>query len=214
MNSQYVQFGCGFNVPSEWLNFDNSPSIKIQKIPLFGSLLKNILRTSYPTNVLFGDIVKGLPIKDNSCLAVYSSHTLEHLSLIDFRIALKNSYKILKKDGIFRCVVPDLEYAAHCYINDLKSGDPLASIKFLGDATLLGHYHSTNKGIRDFIISFMGVSFKHLWMWDFYSLSEELKNAGFKNIRRAEFNDSNIPQFKLVEDIERFKNSVAIECSK
>ena len=63
---------------------------------------------------------------------------MEHLSLEDFRIALKNTYKILKPNGIFRCIVPDLEYAAKKYIEQLNNGYNLASINFLGKSTLLG----------------------------------------------------------------------------
>ena len=51
-------------------------------------------------------------------------------------------------------------------------------------------------------------------MWDYESLSEELKKAGFANIRRANFNDSIDTKFKEVEDPGRFTNALAIECKK
>ena len=70
------------------------------------------MNTSFPSNVKYGDIIKGLPVEDNSCDGLYCSHTLEHLSLQDFRIALKNSYKILKKGGIFRVILPDIKHIA------------------------------------------------------------------------------------------------------
>jgi hypothetical protein len=51
-------------------------------------------------------------------------------------------------------------------------------------------------------------------MWDSKSLSEELKNVGFTQIRNCKFNDSEDEMFKQVEDFGRFENAVAIESRK
>ena len=92
---------------------------------------------AFPANVRVGDIVKGLPVNNSKCDGVYCSHILEHLSLHDFRLALRNTYQILKNGGIFRCVLPDLEFAARTYIKSLDNGDNLASLTFF-ENTLLG----------------------------------------------------------------------------
>jgi predicted SAM-dependent methyltransferase len=212
MKKIYAQYGCGHSAPEEWINFDVSPTLRIQKIPLIGKLSKNQLNTTFPSNVLYGDIIKGLPVEDNSCDGLYCSHTLEHLSLTDFRIALKNSYKILKKGGIFRCIVPDLEFAARLYINELERGNNTASIDFVGRNTLLGIVDRP-RGLKNFMTSFFGNS-HHLWMWDYQSLSKELKDCGFTEIRRANFNDCEDEYFAYVESVGRFENAVAIECKK
>lgn len=211
MKKFYVQYGCGLSAPKDWTNFDVSPTLRIQKTPLIGRILRKKLNTTFPTNVLYGDIIKGLPIDENSCDGLYCSHTLEHLSLIDFRQALINSFKCLKKGGIFRCIVPDLEFAARLYIKNLDNGDNLASLGFM-NKTLLG-IKERPRGLKGFLSSFLGNS-QHLWMWDHKSLSEELKNVGFSQIRSCKFNDSEDEMFKYVEDIERFRNAVAIECRK
>lgn len=209
--NNYVQYGCGLSAPKEWTNFDVSPTLRLQKTPIIGTVLGSRLNTTFPSNVLYGDIIKGLPIDSNSCNGLYCSHTLEHLSLQDFRLALRNSYKVLKKGGIFRCVVPDLEFLARSYIRDLDNGNNLSSLNFINN-TLLG-IKERQRGLRGFLISFFGNS-HHLWMWDSKSLSEELKNAGFTGIRDCNFNDSEDKMFKYVEDVGRFENAVAIECRK
>lgn len=211
MTKKYVQFGCGLSAPKEWLNFDVSPTLLIQEIPIIGTILKSKLNVVFPRNVLFGDIVKGLPIDNYSCDGLYCSHTLEHLSLNDCREALKNSYKILKKGGIFRCIVPDLEFAARSYLKELDNGDNLASLNFMNN-TLLG-VNERPRGLKGLLSSFFGNS-HHMWMWDSNSLSEELKIAGFTQIRVCKFNDSEDEMFRFVEDINRFKHSVALECTK
>lgn len=207
----YVQYGCGLSAPKQWTNFDVSPTLRIQKIPIIGSLLKSRLNTTFPANVQYGDIIKGLPIADNSCDGLYCSHTLEHLSLNDFRTALANSHKVLKKGGIFRCVVPDLEEAARIYIQELDSQVPQASLNFV-NTTLLG-IKDRPRGLKGFIQSFFGNS-HHLWMWDHLGLAEELRQAGFTDIRKCTFNDSQDEMFKFVEDRGRFYSAAAIECRK
>ena len=109
MEKLYVQYGCGLSAPKEWQNFDASPTLRLQRLPIFGALLKKQLNVVFPKEVRYGDIVKGLPLKENSCSGIYCSHVLEHLALKDFRTALINTYKILKPGGVFRCLVPDLE---------------------------------------------------------------------------------------------------------
>lgn len=96
--SRYVQYGCGWSAPSDWQNFDASPTLRFERLPLIGQLYtKN--QTRFPENVEYGDIVKGLPINLESCKGVYCSHVLEHLSLDGFRIALRNTFQILQRGG-------------------------------------------------------------------------------------------------------------------
>jgi len=51
-------------------------------------------------------------MREESCRGVYASHVLEHLALDEFHRAIENTMRILEKGGVFRLVVPDLEWAA------------------------------------------------------------------------------------------------------
>ena len=211
MKKLYVQYGCGHSAPKEWVNFDVSPTLRIQKTPVIGTLLKKQLNTTFPVNVQYGDIIKGLPISSDSCDGVYCSHTLEHLSLQDFRKALQNTYRILKDGGIFRCVVPDLEYCARNYLDALGQGQAQASVEFV--SSILMGVKERPRGVKGLLGSYFGNS-HHLWMWDHKSLANELKQVGFRDIRNCTFNDSQDDMFTRVEDAGRFENAVAIECRK
>jgi len=203
----YMQFGCGWSAPKTWRNFDASPTLRFERIPVLGYLYtKNATR--FPPNVEYGDIVKGLPIPANSCDAIFSSHVLEHLALSDFRIALGHTLDLLKPDGVFRTVVPDLHALAKSY---LESSDPLAAHNFMRDSFL--GIESRPRGASGLIKACLGNS-SHLWMWDFKSLQFELNNVGFIGIRRCEFGDSSDPLFEDVENHERFINAVAVEARK
>jgi hypothetical protein len=136
---------------------------------------------------------------------------LEHLALDDLRVALNNTYKVMKSGAIFRLVLPDLEFIARKYIENLDLGEPNSSHVFLNDS-MLG-IQCRSRGLRLIVTSYFGNS-HHLWMWDFLSLTKELDNLGFKNIRRCDFGDSKDDIFKDVEEIDRFQNCLAIECVK
>ena len=109
-------------------------------------------------------------------------------------------------------VVPDLEIAAREYIKALDNGDATASFTFLGDATHLGIY-KRSRGLSGLLRSIWGNS-HHLWMWDKYSLTQELINAGFRDVRICKFNDCDDKMFNYVEEIYRFDKAVTIECKK
>ena len=166
--------------PIEWRNFDASPTLRFERIPLLGRLYtKNQLR--FPENVEYGDIITGLPIPDNSCHIVYCSHILEHLALDEFRLAIKNTYKILVNGGVFRFVVPDLEFMIMNYINH---STPKAAINLM-HSTLLGR-EKRFRGLPGLIALWLGNS-QHFWMWDYKSIQFELQEVGFRGIRRAIF---------------------------
>ena len=138
-NGTYVQYGCGAVAPEGWINFDASPSLRIQHLPVIGMLLRSKLPAIFPDAVKYGDISIGLPgIAPNSADGLYCSHVLEHLALDDFRSALKNSYSILKPGGLFRSLVPDMEMSVKWYLEARAAGDDKASIKFIGTNMIMG----------------------------------------------------------------------------
>ncbi len=208
----YVQYGCGKSAPSEWINFDISPTLQLQKKPILGFLLRRRLNTQFPPNVKYGDIIRGLPgIAEESCDGVYCSHVLEHLSLKDFRIALTNTRKLLKPGGIFRCVMPDLEYYAKAYLKEMQDENVQASYNFIKSIHMGAEERPKN--LKTFIVAFLGNS-KHLWMWDRLSVKVELEKAGFSSVRQCYFNDSKDLMFQRVESPGRFNQAVAFEAVK
>lgn len=204
MKHKNIQYGCGWSSPKDWRNFDGSLTLRFERIPFLGKLYtKN--KERFPENVEYGDIVKGLPISDNYSNYVYCSHILEHLSLNDCRRALSNTYRILKKDGIFRLVLPDFENCIKEYLINPSS------LKFLKGAEL--GFEDRPKTISALIYDFFQTS-RHYWMWDYGALEKELIDVGFINVRRAYFGDSDHEIFDSVEDYDRWNNCLGIECQK
>jgi SAM-dependent methyltransferase len=205
---EMVQFGCGLCAPSQWQNFDASVALRLQKLPIIGGLAPVGQFGRFPANVEYGDIVKGLPIIDRSVRLLYCSHVLEHLTLTELRQALHHCYRYLQPGGIFRFVLPDLEFMAQQYLN---STDPDAALEFMR-VTLMG-VEQRERNLRGFLRDWLRGS-EHLWMWDYQSLARELAAVGFQDIRRAQFGDSDSSEFAEVEDSQRWENELGIECKK
>jgi len=198
-----VQYGCGFSAGDGWLNFDNSPTLRIERIPVIGTALGGLAgnRQAFPGAILFGDICRGLPVATGTVAGAYASHVLEHLSLEDCRGALRNTFTMLKPGAEFRLIVPDLKERARRYLDAAACDDPEAASAFMRSSHL-GSEQRPRGTLRRLRQLFGGSA--HLWMWDEAAMSRELKSAGFVAIRRCAFNDSDDPMFARVEDAGRF----------
>lgn len=206
----YIQYGCGFCAPQGWLNFDASPTLRWERLPLLGRLYtKNEKR--FPANVAYGDIMKGLPVEPESCRGVYASHVLEHLSLAEARAALRRTHGYLRPQGIFRVVVPDMALLIEEYQTALGAGDREA-MHHLMERAQLGR-EAAPVGLLRKLMLVLGHS-AHQWMWDYDSLAAELEQAGFAAIRRCAFGDCEDQRFREVEDRGRFQDALAVECRK
>jgi len=202
----WIHFGCGLCAPRQWRNFDCSPTLWLQKLPLAGRLIPSGPHGRFPTNVQYGDIVRGLPVPNEAADLLYCSHVLEHLAHSDLRDALRECRRVLRPSGTFRLVLPDLRLSVSRY---LAAPAEAASTQFMQE-TLLGKSHRA-RGLGSFLMDWLGNS-RHLWMWDFDGLANELRTVGFANLRRATYNDSDIDAFAMVEDPDRWANALGIEC--
>ena len=211
----YVQYGCGLCAPEGWHNFDASPRLRLERLFVVRSLLARTVGLVFPANARPGDIVRGLPVADAGASAVYCSHVLEHLPRRDVATALRNTFRMLVPGGLFRLVVPDLQWRAAQYLQAAASEDPTAADTFL-DACRLGLTERPT-GLIARTRDALGKS-SHLWMYDFAALEALLEQAGFVAVRRCEPGDCADPKFALVEDAGRFfeagERELAIEARR
>jgi SAM-dependent methyltransferase len=212
-NSDCVQFGCGLSCPDGWLNFDSSPRLRLQRLPFIGSRVFGSRVVSgpfgrFPVGVHVGDIVHGLPVNDGGVRLLYCSHVLEHLSLGDLRRALANCHRMLRPGGVFRLVLPDLEFLISEYV---RSTSPSRAETFIR-STLMG-IEQRDRSVRGLLECFLGNS-RHLWLWDYSGLAHELASIGFQRIRRASLGDSPHSEFANVEAPARWRDALGIEAAR
>jgi predicted SAM-dependent methyltransferase len=95
-----LNLGCGsrFVESSDWVNID--------------------FRSDSPF-VTEADLSKGIPYERETFDFVYHSHILEHFSKASGDLFIKECNRVLRKDGLIRIVVPDLERLAQAYLSSL-----------------------------------------------------------------------------------------------
>lgn len=197
----YVNYGCGLCAPTNWSNYDGSPRLWLECTPIFAQIVGLWQGRLFPANVRYGDIVRGLPLEPSSVDAVYASHVLEHLARRDVESALTNTYKLLRSGGIFRLVVPDIEWRAVRYVRDRGEGTCSAADAFI-ESCNIGSKHMP-KGFLGRLRATYGHT-GHRWMYDFRSMSTLLSQAGFVDVRRCTMGDSGDAMFDAVEAKDRF----------
>jgi predicted SAM-dependent methyltransferase len=93
-----VNLGCGNRFLEDWVNIDF---------------------VSQNDNVIQYDLRNGIPLDDSSADVIYHSHILEHFTKDEAIFFLTECYRVLKKDGIIRISIPDLELIARQYLTML-----------------------------------------------------------------------------------------------
>jgi len=211
MNLVCVQYGCGFSAPDNWINYDSSPTLRFEKLPFIRHLYvrqSTVKKGLFPRNILYGDIIKGLPLEKNSVDRLYCSHVLEHLSYKDCLTALENSYYYLKPGGIFRLVLPDLSEVIQSYLNDnsVDASHHLMKSSYLGKET-------RPRTFKQFIFEWFSNA-GHLWLWDEKAMNKALVECGFSSVKRAFFEDNKDSAFNSVEEKHRWSGCLGFEVIK
>lgn len=210
-----LHIGCGLNTPENWLNVDASPSLRISKIPMVGSLLSKLFNwPKWPPNAKYGNIVQGLAsVEKESCDLIFTAHVLEHLSLDDFHAALDKTSWYLKSGGFLRVVVPNLEYFIEAYAlaKTDQNSQAQASIHFMQN-TLLGVKASRTHYSSRFKEAFSNS--KHQWMWDQQSLITAIEQHSFSIVRPCVYGDWSDDRFSEVERKHDYRCAIGVEAQK
>ena len=79
------------------------------------------------------DLTKGIPFPDQEFDVAYHSHVLEHFEKSAGLVFMQECFRVLKKGGILRVAIPDLEGIVRCYIEQLNKsleGDEQAQLNY------------------------------------------------------------------------------------
>lgn len=211
-----INIGCG-DVPTPgWLNYDNSPTVRIARWPLPVRLIDGLLQRSgllspkqqqfvmtvRREGIRYANAINSIPHRDGSVEVVYTCHMLEHLDRREARRFLAEVRRVLTRGGIIRVAVPDLRFHVENYlgqgdadrfVEDLFMATPrttglIAKIRYL----LVGERH-------------------HLWMYDGESLCRLLAEVGFRNPLVVPSGATTIPNPGRLDLAERSPESLFVE---
>lgn len=209
-----INLGCGPVGKEDWINIDWGILAILHRCPLIEkALIKFNLfpkgyDVSWPKNLKLHNCKKKLPFAENSIDYIYTSHFLEHFKKFEAERIINDCFRVLKKGGIIRVVVPDLELLVKKYLekdidyfkklNDLMSfhkekerdSDDFLLADILMD-NFYPHFYKTKPiGIKKIMTFFVR---SHCWMYDYPSLKRLLEDGGFENVQRRSYRQGRVP---------------------
>ena len=214
-----VNLGCGPKAVKGWVNIDKSwkvylPRFPLLKIPLrllstLGLVSRITPNDEIPAElgVRRHDVSKGLPFSNNELDYIYTSHMIEHLARDEANLVLKECYRTLKSGGVLRIVVPDLRLLIEEYVKGKQAGDATAADEFVASMRLA---HTGDS--RPFINRILGKG--HQWIYDFDSLAYRLYDIGFKEVKKCEPRQGEVPDLQLLDEGELHPDSIYLEAMK
>jgi predicted SAM-dependent methyltransferase len=107
----------------------------------------------------------------NSIDAILTEHTLEHLTVDEAAMAIRNFHYYLKPSGYVRCAVPDGFHTEPSYLNWVAPGSA-------GEQWLQTFRAANEPG--------------HKTLWNYLSLSDLFSEAGFAVLFREWFDESGL----------------------
>jgi ubiquinone/menaquinone biosynthesis C-methylase UbiE len=167
------------------------------------------------------DLKKPLPFRDDTFTAIYASHVLEHLYLVEAQKLLVECKRILRHRGTIRLVVPDLHSMVLDYLKG-KNGECIPLSERHSSADHLNQrlgFRKPAPPVGNFAFKFYALwkdFHSHKWMYDSESLAHYLDQAGFNEIADRDFLRSDIPDIEEVEEPNRVLGGegICIEAKK
>ena len=207
-----LNIGCGDRPTAGWINYDNSLSVILGRLPALAVLLArigliaksqlNFARIAQSEGIRYANVTSRIPEGDSSVEVIYSCHMLEHLTRDDALRFLRECRRVLKPQGALRVVVPALKILADNY---LAGGDANHFIESLyivptDPESLLSRLKCLLVGGR-----------LHLWMYDADSLRGLLREAGFASVVALPPGETTIPGLEGIDLRERCEESLYVE---
>lgn len=156
-----LNVGCGTDYKDGWVNIDNNSDNNISKLDLNW------------------DLRNPLPYADGSVDYIFNEHFMEHLTVEEAIRANKDFLRVLKKGGVLRIAMPNLEDVVELYNDKQWKNRPV--IKTFG---------------LDFVqtpAELINMSFRwwgHMWLYDWEELKRRLQEADATTIKRAKHGKS------------------------
>jgi predicted SAM-dependent methyltransferase len=193
-NDSYVgiNLGCGVDNPPGWLGIDGGVYLLFKSVPqAITKMLWNLFNMSnrytfesyfgkiYSINVIHHDLLDGIPLRENTVPAIYSSHFFEHLYKQDALRLINECYRVLQPGGIIRICVPSLESE----VNRIKEA-------------VLAYENGDIEKIQPFVTSelagFTNKFSVHKYIYNYSALEKALSIAGFVNMSEQSAGKGNI----------------------
>jgi len=162
----------------KWSALQKQPNIKLE----LGSGVKRG-KNGWTTVDLRGADINynlrgGLPLKDESVDAIYTSHMLEHIPYKGLMILLKECHRVLKKGGSLSVCVPNAKLYIQAYLEGREFED---RSKMYQEAL------PETGSLLDQVNYIAYMDDGHTYLFDEENLVNTLKKGGFNNVQLRKF---------------------------
>lgn len=161
-----INVGCGWECREGWLNVDNTEKVQAKNYPIIK--MDATVKWTYA---------------DETFEYVLSEHMIEHVPEAKGLSMLKEAYRCLKTNGVARITCPDRTFAE----NLIKLGDhhPFV-VNYCKDI----FNRQTRLGDASQISQRMLYGQGHVWVPTAQMLIDQMKKAGFKNVKQVKYGKS------------------------
>lgn len=168
-----LQIGAGRNLFEGWLSTDKAP-----RLP----------------EVLAMDATREFPLPDESFDHVYAEHMIEHVNWRQGQRMLGETFRVLRPGGTVRLATPDLAVLLDVYAGRAgEDGDHYVrwvTRRYLPPGTPRHPVFVLNNAMRNW---------GHTFLYDEEVLTLALTTAGFTDVRRRDFGESEDPALRGLE---------------
>ncbi len=202
-----LNLGCGVHTPKNWINYDSSFRVWLDRIP-YVFLLG--YQPRFANWVRRFDVRKPLPFPDQSVQYIYSSHMIEHLSHFCAETLLKECHRVLRVGGRIRLMTPNLFYSVENYLSrrtDSVLRNSAADHFFRSLFVVEEEKH----GLLTRCLHLFQNKNRHQWLYDDHSLKFFLERCGFRDVVAKDHWVSDFPDLDELEPKDLRLGSVCAE---
>jgi predicted SAM-dependent methyltransferase len=177
-----LHVGAGDDIKLGWVNID----LNLRVPP-------HIDPAKHPDTIFINyDLRRGLPLDDESCELIYSSHFFEHLEYAQGVRLMRDCYRALRPGGVFRISLPNFKglFEAYLkgdgeYVDGVQIREVLPEVE-AGTETLVDHI---NYGVYQYG--------EHKCVYDEEKLLLILQRIGYSSVAPSEFREGVDPASPL-----------------
>ena len=140
------------------------------------------------------DSRRALPLADGSARGIRVEQFVEHLEpREETPVFLRDCYRVLRPGGVLRIIVPDAERYLQAYCRPDLSG--------FRELAVPDPFPDDLPTRMDFINHVFHQWHEHRWAYDFETLADRLRHAGFAEIERSAYRRSRDPELAADREV-------------
>ena len=210
-----LNIGCGDAPTMGWVNYDNSPAVRLAHSRLLTGLLQAVgmidagnvafIAKCRQLGIHYANAARRIPHASGTVDVVYSSHMIEHLDRREAARFLAECLRVLKPGGVLRLAAPDLRWSILEYMEKGRADEFVAQLQFDIDRP---------RGFVDGVRRLLSGGRGHHWMYDGPSLSRLVSGCGFADVEIVPAGQTRLADPGGLDLREREIESVYIEANR